>query len=269
MIDRAKPVFGSLFAGIGGFDLGLERAGWRCKWQVEIDEYATQVLKTHWPHVPRYCDVRAFPAKCQSPWLRHRWGAQFCVDLVCAGFPCQDVSTAAGAGIGSAFGKRTGLWTEILRVACELGRPLVLLENVPAIVNRGWDRIVGAFSASGYSLAWEPLSAVDFSLPIPRTRLFAVAVPDSVGWLPNEVFDRLADSRAAQETRKVQRDGILGRGGRQRVRRPPPPGVRRVVDGLPTKVDRERVRCIGNAVCPVIAEAIGRALLEAWRTIDQ
>ncbi len=93
--------FGSLFAGIGGFDLGLERAGMECRWQVEIDDYATKVLEKHWPDVKRYRDIRDVN---DLEW----------VDLICGGFPCQDISYAGkGAGIE---GARSGLWSEYARI---------------------------------------------------------------------------------------------------------------------------------------------------------
>ena len=93
-----KRTFGSLFAGIGGFDLGFERAGMVCRWQVEIDEFCQKVLAKHWPDVTRYGDVR----ECG----KHNLEA---VDLICGGFPCQDVSVAGKrAGLE---GKRSGLWS--------------------------------------------------------------------------------------------------------------------------------------------------------------
>ena len=92
-----KPLtFGSLFAGIGGLDLGLECAGMVCKWQVEIDEYCRKVLAKHWPTIERWADVRSWP----QPETER-------VDLICGGFPCQDISYAGrGAGIE---GERSGL----------------------------------------------------------------------------------------------------------------------------------------------------------------
>ena len=89
--------FGSLFAGIGGFDLGLERAGMECVWQVEIDDFCNRVLEKHWPHVKRYRDV-------------HDVGEHNLerVDLICGGFPCQDISNSGSKrGIN---GERSGLW---------------------------------------------------------------------------------------------------------------------------------------------------------------
>src|SRR4029453_4298664 len=77
------PTFGSLFAGIGGLDLGLERAGWQCRWQVELDPLCQRVLAKHWPNVPRYGDIRTLDLERIER-----------VDLVCGGFPCQPVSVA-------------------------------------------------------------------------------------------------------------------------------------------------------------------------------
>ena len=99
--------FGSLFAGIGGFDLGFERAGMVCKWQVEIDDYANRVLRKHWPDVRRWPDVRTWPQQDTEP-----------VDVICGGFPCQDISYAGrGAGLE---GERSGLFFESVRVVREL-----------------------------------------------------------------------------------------------------------------------------------------------------
>ena len=102
--------FGSLFAGIGGIDLGLERAGMECIWQVEIDDYATRVLEKHWPNVRRWRDVRDFPPEPVEDWR---------CDLIAGGFPCQDISYAGkGAGInGSRSGPTPGALTERPRSA--------------------------------------------------------------------------------------------------------------------------------------------------------
>ena len=124
----SKPLtFGSLFAGIGGFDLGLERAGMRCEWQVEIDPYARAVLAKHWPEVRRWEDVRTFPPK------EGEWG----VDVICGGFPCQDISVA-GKGVGLA-GARSGLWYEFARIIGEIRPRFVIVENVAALLTRGAD----------------------------------------------------------------------------------------------------------------------------------
>ena len=95
--------FGSLFAGIGGLDLGLERAGMECRWQVEIDEFCRKVLAKHWPEVPKYGDIGKLTGEELEP-----------VDLICGGFPCQDLSQAGRrAGLE---GDRSGLWFEFARI---------------------------------------------------------------------------------------------------------------------------------------------------------
>src|SRR5690348_12331563 len=107
---RRPLTFGSLFAGIGGFDLGFERAGMKCEFQVEIDPFCQKVLAKHWPNVRRHDDVRTFPPTAADEWR---------VDVICGGFPCQDISYA-GRGAGLA-GERSGLFFEVVRVVRALG----------------------------------------------------------------------------------------------------------------------------------------------------
>ena len=155
--------FGSLFAGIGGLDLGLERAGMECLWQVEINDYATQVLERHWPGVRRHRDVRTFPP-----------AGDWSVDLICGGFPCQDISLAgAGAGIE---GERSGLWSEFARIIGELRPRFVVLENVSAIRARGLGTVLGpGLAALGYDALWDCIPASAIGAPHRRDRWFCVA----------------------------------------------------------------------------------------------
>lgn len=124
--------FLSLFAGIGGFDLGLERAGMSCAGQVEIDEYCRAVLAKHWPDVPQFGDIREVTADS----IRERCGP---IDLICGGFPCQDISVAGkGAGLE---GLRSGMWWEMRRLINELRPDWLLIENSPALRTRGADTV--------------------------------------------------------------------------------------------------------------------------------
>ena len=160
----SKPLtFGSLFAGIGGFDLGLERAGMRCDWQVEIDPYARAVLAKHWPDVRRHEDVRTFPPP------EGEWG----VDVICGGFPCQDISVA-GKGAGLA-GARSGLWYEYARIIGELRPRYVIVENVAALLARGADVVLGTLASLGYDAEWHVISASAVGAPHRRERLWIVA----------------------------------------------------------------------------------------------
>jgi len=115
---------GSLFSGIGGLELGLERAGMAIAWQVEIEPYALRVLEKHWPAAHRWEDVRTFPPQDGRDWS---------CDVIAGGFPCQDVSLA-GKRAGLA-GERSGLWAQFARVIRELGPRWVLAENVPGLLS--------------------------------------------------------------------------------------------------------------------------------------
>jgi DNA (cytosine-5)-methyltransferase 1 len=157
--------FGELFAGIGGFSLGLERAGMTCKWQVEIEPYARAVLKKHWPEVSKHDDVRTFPP-----------AGDYAVDLICGGFPCQDISVA-GKGAGLA-GARSGLWHEFARIIGELRPRYVVVENVAALATRGLDTVLGALSTLGYDAEWHVIPACAVGAPHRRERLWIVAYSD-------------------------------------------------------------------------------------------
>ena len=158
--------FGSLFSGIGGIDLGLERAGMECKWQVEIDPYCQKVLAKHWPDVRRYEDVRAVGADTLEA-----------VDLIAGGFPCQDVSVA-GKREGLKEGNRSGLWFEFHRIICELRPRYVFVENVPGLLANGMGRVLGDLAQGGYDAEWEVLSAADVGAPHLRRRVWIVARND-------------------------------------------------------------------------------------------
>lgn len=154
--------FGSLFAGIGGFDLGFEQAGMVCKWQVEIDDYATKVLEKHWPDVRRHSDVRTWPQPDTEP-----------VDVICGGFPCQDISNAGKrAGLD---GDRSGLFFEIIRIACEIRPRFIVLENVSALLNRGLDRVLGELAQIGFDAEWHCIPASAVGAPHQRDRVFIIA----------------------------------------------------------------------------------------------
>lgn len=159
---------GSLFAGIGGLELGLEWAGvGHTVWQVEQNAYAQQVLAKHWPNARRYDDVRTVGAHNLEP-----------VDVLCGGFPCQDIS-AAGRGAGLS-GERSGLWFEYLRLVGELRPRFVVVENVSVLLVRGADVVLGGLAALGYGAVWTTLRAADVGAPHLRERLFCVAYAEGV-----------------------------------------------------------------------------------------
>ena len=239
--------FGSLFSGIGGIDLGLERAGMECRWQVEIDPYCRKVLAKHWPDVRRYEDVREVGSDNLKP-----------VDLIAGGFPCQDVSTA-GKKAGIKEGTRSGLWFEFHRIICELRPRYVFVENVPGLLANGMGRVLGDLAEIGYDAEWEVLSAADVGAPHLRKRVWIMAYPDSTG--------RQEQRRAEpveQEQRPAERScsEMADPNSSDKPSRheenwwSTEPNVGRVAHGVPKRVDR--LKGLGNAVVPQCAEWIGR-----------
>ena len=155
----------SLFSGVGGFDLGFDRAGMTCAGQVEYDEKARAVLAKHWPDVKRINDVR------------EAQGDEFgTVDLICGGFPCQDVSVA-GRRAGLA-GERSGLWYEFHRLIDRVRPRWVVIENVPGLLSshsgRDFAVIIRGLVKCGYGVAWRVLDAQYFGVPQRRRRVFIV-----------------------------------------------------------------------------------------------
>ncbi len=180
-----------LFSGIGGFSLGLERAGMRTVAFCEIEPYARHVLTKHWPDVPCYDDVRTLTA------ARLRADG-ISVDVICGGFPCQDISTAGkGAGID---GERSGLWREYSRLIGELRPGHVIVENVAALLGRGLDRVLGDLAAIGYDAEWHCIPASAVGAPHRRDRLWLVA---------NTSCRRSAEPerREVQQSRRAETDG--------------------------------------------------------------
>jgi len=177
--------FGSLFSGIGGFDLGFEQAGMQCAWQCEIDKHARSVLATHWPGVPCIEDVRDV-----------RRDTVAAVDLICGGFPCQDLSVA-GKRAGLA-GERSGLWFEFHRVLADLRPQWVVVENVPGLLSshRGADFaiVLRGLVELRYGVSWRILDAQYFGVAQRRRRVFIVG--------------SLGDGRSAEIL--FEREGLFG-----------------------------------------------------------
>lgn len=288
---------GSLFSGIGGFDLGFERAGFDITWQVEIDDYANRVLAKHWPHVARYRDVRECGAANLAP-----------VDVICGGFPCQPHSLA-GRRLASA--DERDLWGEFARIIREIRPRWVVAENVSGLLSseagRFFGRVLGDLAACGYDAEWDCLPASAFGAPHQRDRVWIVAYPaggggqrrraggqqaegrgafglsQGSGYGPADVADAASRARQRQAPREarhaafgcedladadaerqLQQEGRIfderrrpGDGGWWSVE----PNVGRVAHGIPARA--HRLRALGNAIVPQIAEWIAGRILEA------
>lgn len=255
---------GSLFSGIGGLEWGLELAGLGpVRYQVETNELCRKVLQKHWPAATRYEDIRYVDTAELEP-----------VDLVCGGFPCQDISEA-GKRRGLA-GASSGLWDEFYRIVRDTRPRYVAAENVSAIVRRGMSTILRQMASIGYDAWWDCVRASDVGAPHGRERWFAV--------FSRQVAhtDRERKLQRAVQFSQEQR-GVKHRGGRhaQSSVGVDAHGVPRGLDGSwpagryqtphawepsrqteKTKERRGQLRAIGNAVVPQCAYLIGTIIRE-------
>ena len=249
----------SLFSGVGGFDLGFERAGMTTVGQVENDSYCVKVLEKHWPDVPRWGDIREVGPK-ELP--DH--------DVLSAGFPCQPTSLAGKRRHDS---DERWLWPEVRRLV-GMAR-WVVLENPTGILDLGFTDIADGLAAEGYDFAWQVLSACEFGAPHARERVFIVA---HAGSFPTGLAQSLHSGPCRevsefQSGEVVRRDDATGgaerglTGGRLDAWAEvvgwvsSQPLIQGVDDGIPNRMDRERA--LGNAVVPQVAEWVGRRIMEA------
>ena len=279
-----------LFSGIGGFSLGLERTGgFETVAFCEIEPFPRKVLAKHWPGVPIYEDVRTLTAE--------RLAADgIAVDVICGGFPCQDISNAGHkAGIE---GERSGLWSHIARLAGELRPGYVIVENVAALLSRGMGRVLGDLASLGYDAEWHCLPASAIGAPHRRDRIWIIAYVQADTFGPDAdsirsyraQIDQLGNAEFRDE--QIGFAGSLGANVSDTERRGPQsrnvqfskptailpaaygrhlggrefgkawrsePNVGRVAYGVPDVVDR--IKSLGNSVVPQIPELIGRAIL--------
>lgn len=266
---------GSLFSGIGGIDLGLERAGMKVIWQAETDPYASAVLRKHWPDVPNLGDVAHVDwAEVERP------------TLVAGGFPCQPVS-AAGRREGQA--DKRWLWPLFANALRQLRPRVALLENVPGLLTaqrgRAAQEVFGDLAKLGFDCEWASIPAAAVGAPHLRYRLFVVAHAAeqglSHGLRPGECSadaggfgtPQRCSGDVAHAEKFAQRPGLCPDEPASLWRRRPSdggsahqsdwwaiePDVGRMANGVPRWVDR--LKCLGNAVVPQVTEWVGRQIM--------
>lgn len=167
------PTLFSLFSGIGGIDLAFQQAGFEIIGQVENDDFCQRVLHKHWPHVPKWGDVRKVQGSEVETRLRLRCGNPRAIDVVAGGFPCQDISIAGNKN--GLDGERSGLFYELARLVGELRPRIVFLENVAHLTILGGTDVVGTLTALGYDCEWGVVPASAIGAPHQRERWFCVA----------------------------------------------------------------------------------------------
>ena len=245
---------GSLFSGIGGFDLGLERAGMEVRWQVERDEWCRNVLAKHWPKVKRYGAIEDVNVETLEP-----------VNLICGGFPCQPHSVANNRSRGGVDDERW-LWPQFSRLVGILRPRFVLVENVTGLftVNRGraFGEILTDLAQLGYDCEWSVLSAADVGAPHLRKRVWIVADADRTGLEGRELLSQRADQWTTWATglddRRFLEDPISGDWE-------PQSRIRPLAHGISSRV--AKLQALGNAVVPQCAEAIGHMIMARADTI--
>lgn len=235
----------SLFAGIGGLELGLERAGMTVVGQVELDEFCRSILTRHWPEVPKHDDVTTAVG-----WWTGQPRPR--VDVVCGGFPCQPFSTA---GLRRGVGDPRWLWPAMADVVRAVRPRYVVVENVAALLRDveafGW--LLGDLAELGFDAEWSVLPACSLGAPHTRERLFLVAYPDG-----GDGFTRLGlrEARPRSVPELGYRQGAWG----DRIDRAV--AASRSDDRETDGSARWMVKAGGNAVVPQVAELVGRLMVD-------
>jgi DNA (cytosine-5)-methyltransferase 1 len=295
-------IFLDLFAGIGGFALAAEWAGfrWSRHYFSEVEDYATRVYRRRFPDAVPLGDIRQIDGRALVADAEQSRGMGRKVHtgniatasgggaastpitsseawLLAGGFPCQDISCAGkGAGL---VGERSGLWFEYARLIGEIRPRYAIMENVGALTRRGLDRVLGSLAEIGYDAEWSDIRASDVGAPHRRERIWIVAYPeergvraglreggeggerrgrsgDGGGEVPDADragLERWIECRERSGERLAWSNGEPYTGDWQSGA-----GIRRVSHGIPSRVDR--LRCLGNAIVPQIAEMIFRQL---------
>ncbi len=230
-----------LFSGIGGFSLGLERAGMRTVAFCEIEPYCRAVLRKHWPDVPCAEDITKREFKEGE------------ADVICGGFPCQDISLA-GLRSGLA-GARSGLWRQLVR-AIRVVRPrYAILENVAALLGNGMGTVLRDLAAVGYDAEWDCIPAAAVGALHYRDRVWVIAYPDTNSVRPQRLRPAPSGAWCQQQFERLVQD---------QVRLSIPAGrMQSISDGVPGRMGQ--LKAYGNTVVPQIPQIIGEAIMAANR----
>lgn len=241
---KSKLTHGSLFSGIGGFELGAEMAGIETLWNCEIEKFQGEILKSRFPHAERFTDIT------KTTGLRY-------VDIISGGFPCQDISVAGKReGIN---GERSGLWSEMYRIVREVRPKYVIVENSPALTISGLEKVLCDLSKIGYDAEWQCISNYAFGYPHKRERFYLIAYPNKIG-LQGDIRN---DGRFNSVFQEWASDTSVGYTCAKRIFEMPTCSYIRNDDGFSNWT--YRVGSIGNAVNPTVA----KYLFECIRIFDE
>ncbi len=275
---------GSCFSGIGGFELGLQWAfdnagiDHKVSWQIEQNPFCQTILKKHWPKAVLYSDIRE--VKKVDP-----------VDILLGGFPCQDISVA-GLQKGVVNGEKSNLWFEMLRIIGDIRPRIVVLENVPNIVNVGGPRVIGSLAKIGYDCEWSLISAAQFGAPHIRKRWFCIATNAQSFSNDRRINRRLFKKESSRKSQHAQTGNSVkdaadtiskyaqipskrkhpsqpqsGSNGQNRQvipnwrNWPTQPAFCGRNDGVPNRV--AKLKALGNAIVPQCAQFVFEQIIES------
>lgn len=223
---------GSLFTGIGGFDLGAEMAGIKNIWNCEVDIFNRKQLKKLFPDAKQHEDIRTM----QNPQP---------VDIISGGFPCQNISLAASRNRTGIDGDKSGLWREMFRVCGEVRPRYIIIENSPELLKKGFDVILAEFAKIGYDAEWQTLRGFQFGIPQRRRRLYAILYASCIGdgMEKKQVFARW--DKFEYPAWRDSEAKIYG-----------------MADVVPDRVAKHRA--LGNAVQPILAHYLFECIKQHW-----
>lgn len=252
-MNQSKLTHGSLFSGIGGFELGAEMAGIDTLWNCEFEEHKRKVLKRHFPNAVQYTDVCT---TVNPPY----------VDIISGGFPCQDISIAnvsnkklwENGKVKGINGERSGLWKEYKRILGEVRPKYIVFENSPMLTIRGFEQVLCDLSESGYDCQWQCLQASQFGFNHKRERIYGIAYTCEIRCKNHiEIFrpiqEILHERTPRQSPVSIPIKRFNSKSNYDNVR---------MDDGFPNELDKRRIEDMGNAVIPYIAHYLFECIKE-------
>jgi DNA (cytosine-5)-methyltransferase 1 len=247
---------GSLFSGIGGFDLAARNCGITNIFQVEIDEFCQKVLNKNFPETEKYRDIKEFDGnKYQNK-----------IDILSGGFPCQDISIAGiNNGRKGLDGERSGLFYEMLRIINEIKPKYIIWENSPMIIKYKY-RIINEFKKVGYATWFKILSARQFGFYHKRERCYGVCISNTNGVGQHEIWNFDSKFNKIHKSKEILR---LSASRKAEFNRTYSPLLQEISDtvilrgshGLSKKLDTDRIKSLGNSIVPQIAEVIFNSII--------
>jgi len=241
---------GSLFSGAGGFELGATWQGIKTIWNCEIVEARRKLLKKRFPNAKQYTDI----TKLTNPGY---------TDIICGGFPCQDISIAqqTNGGAKGIKGDRSGLWSEMFRICRTVKPRYILIENSSMLATRGLEQVLCDISKIGYYAEWRSLRGFDFGLLDKRERIYIIAYTQPKRCASNnEITQCFREILPKRTPGQIALSMPIKRYGRRDNLQ----GIR-MDNEFSRELDKDRIEAMGNAVKPIIASYLYKCIKEHYK----